>query len=402
MPAMSLGHFTDLDEGLVAAAREELAGLCQAQGRLDEAEGHWKAAAERTGSLRALCGLGELYLAKARWEELEGVARRLEAPYQPEAQAREQTGTPSLALRVGVGRTEAQVLRGRGCLARQEFAEARGRLEAAVQMAPHAVLPRAFLTHVLLQEDKDLPAPELALRGLVTLEPKHVEGWRNLAVLLRRQNRLAEAAVVCQSARWHCADDAELLLLHGRLLNESGDLGNAEAALVRMLEMDFPRQAGSLPHESAARQILAAVYKRQGRLGEAEGQLRAVLAEKPDLLSAWLALAELCLVQKRFEEVENIARALETSGNGDASLLRARLLLEKRDYPAVHDTLAGLIRSHPEDVEPRRLLTYALLQEDRDLEGAEQALCQLIRLAPNDPEARHNLEVLHRRKQQVA
>jgi len=147
---------------------------------------------------------------------------------------------------------------------------------------------------------------------------------------------------------------------------------------------------------------VAAVYRRQGRLGEAEGQLRAVLAEKPDLLSAWLALAELCLVQKRFEEVENIARALETSGNGDASLLRARLLLEKRDYPAVHDTLAGLIRSHPEDVEPRRLLTYALLQEDRDLEGAEQALCQLIRLAPNDPEARHNLEVLHRRKQQVA
>jgi len=142
--SMSLGHFTDLDEGLVAAAREELAGLCHAQGRFDEAERYWKAAAERTGSLRALCGLGELYLAKARWEELEGVARRLEAPYQPEAQAREQMGAPSLALRVGVGRTEAQMLRGRGCLARQEFAEARGRLEAAVQLAPHVFDARAL------------------------------------------------------------------------------------------------------------------------------------------------------------------------------------------------------------------------------------------------------------------
>jgi len=402
---MSLGQFTDLDEGLVAAAREELAGLCQAQGRFEEAEGHWKAAAERAGSLRALCGLGELYLAKGRWEELEGVARRLETPYQPEARAREQAATPSLALRVGVGQVEALVLRGRACLARKEYGEARGRLEAAIHMAPHAAGPRVFLTHVLLQEDKDLDAAEQALRGLVTLDPKQVESWRNLAVLLRRRNRLAEAAVVCQSGRGHCADDPELLLLHGTLLIEIGDLGNAEAALVQMLEIDFPRQAGSLPHESAAQQRcltarhnLALIYRRQGRLGEAEGQWRAILVEKPDLLAAWLGLAELCLMQKRLDEAETILTRMEASANGAATFLRARLHMERKEFTDARRMLDDVLAHRPESVEARRLLSYAFLQEDRDLEAAELALCELVRLAPQDIEARQNLEILRRRQ----
>jgi tetratricopeptide (TPR) repeat protein len=414
LPAMSLAHFTDLDEGLVAAAREELAGLYLAQGRFAEAEEHWKGTVEGTGSVRALCGLGELYLAQRRWEDVEAVARRLE--HQPDAQARD-GGSSSLALRVGV--VEGLVLRGRGCLGRQEFGEARRLLEGAVKTAPHAVAPRISLTHALLQEHTDLKAAEEALRGLLLLDPGQAESWRNLAVLMGEQNRLSEALVVCQSGRGHCPNDPELLLFHGMTLLQAGDLANAESALVRLLEVDTwqpicnrlgsgqdagmpqPPIENRRPQDDrriTARHNLALVYQRQGRLGEAEGQWRAVLAERPDLIAAWLGLAELCLMQKRLGEVESILAKIEPSANGQGTLLRARLHMERKQFDEAKKLLHDAIARDPKLVPARRLLTYALLQEDRDLDQAEKALVELVQLVPGDAEARHNLEVLRRRR----
>jgi hypothetical protein len=55
------------------------------------------------------------------------------------------------------------------------------------------------------------------LREVVDLEPGQAESWRNLAVLLRHQGELAQAAGVCRSARAHCLQDVDLLLLQGTL-----------------------------------------------------------------------------------------------------------------------------------------------------------------------------------------
>ncbi len=299
------GYFCDVDEGMLTGAREQLGMLCRAQGRDAEAEEHWLAllGAGNNGGpecppheIRALLGLGEVYLAQKRYADLERAAGRL-------------------------GAIDGPVLLARAQLARREFAEARSLLESALAKAPQAVPPRVFLTHVLLQEGRDLAAAEKALRAVLVLDPGQAESWRNLAVLLRSQNRLAEALAVCASARAHGAVAPELALMHGMLLHEAGDLVNAEAILLEVLEReasipgrtDIPVRPGSV--SMTARHNLAMIYRRQGRLAEAEGQWRAVVAEMPDLSAAWHGLAELFLEQGRIAEGEAILHRRGTKAN---------------------------------------------------------------------------------------
>jgi hypothetical protein len=78
----------------------------------------------------------------------------------------------------------AALLRARVLLGRQEF---------VVREYPQAPEARQLLSHALLQEGRDWPAAEAALRALLEIDPNHVEGWHNLLVLLRGQGRTAEA-----------------------------------------------------------------------------------------------------------------------------------------------------------------------------------------------------------------
>jgi Flp pilus assembly protein TadD len=93
---------------------------------------------------------------------------------------------------------------------------------------PAELAPRILLTHALLQEGSDEAAAERALREVVACDPHLAESWRKLAVLLRKQGRLAEAATTCHAGRRQQPDDVGLLRLHGALLQECGDLVTAE------------------------------------------------------------------------------------------------------------------------------------------------------------------------------
>jgi hypothetical protein len=83
-------------------------------------------------------------------------------------------------------------------------------------------------THALLQEGGDEAAAERALREVVAADPLQAESWRNLAVLLRKQGRSAEARAACHAGRRHQPDDLALLRLHAALLQECGDRDTAE------------------------------------------------------------------------------------------------------------------------------------------------------------------------------
>jgi tetratricopeptide (TPR) repeat protein len=167
-------HFASVDAGLHGyKARHNLAEIYGEQGRLADAEAQWRAAvAEQPGFLPAWHGLGELYLAQGRWDELEQVAGRLEAWPQAEV--------------------EAALLRARGRLARKEFATARQLLEQTIARAPEALGPRLYLSHTLLQEGVDWPAAERALRDVLALDPGHVQTRHNLAVLCRQQQKTGQ------------------------------------------------------------------------------------------------------------------------------------------------------------------------------------------------------------------
>jgi glycosyltransferase involved in cell wall biosynthesis/predicted Zn-dependent protease len=167
-------HFGSVDDGLRGyKARHNLAALYHEQGRHPEAEAHWRAAvAERPDFLPGWLGLGEASLRAGQFDELEAVARGLEGRAQ--------------------GGVEAAVLRARGHLARKDFAAARGLLQGAITQAPQALWPRVILSHVLLQEGRDLAAAEQALRDVLALEPGHAEARNNLSVLLRQRRRQAQ------------------------------------------------------------------------------------------------------------------------------------------------------------------------------------------------------------------
>ena len=169
-------HFASVDAGLRGyKARQNLGVIYRQQGKVAEAETEWRSVvAERPEFLPAWLALGDLYLDQQRWPELEDAVRHLE-------------GQPR-------GGLEAAVLKARADLARREFAAARQRLEQVIADYPQALWPRVILSHVLLQENRDLLAAERVLRDLLKLEPNHVEARNNLAVLLRERKRQAADA----------------------------------------------------------------------------------------------------------------------------------------------------------------------------------------------------------------
>jgi tetratricopeptide (TPR) repeat protein len=377
-------YFASLDLGLFGfKTRHQLALLFQSQGRLDEAEAEWRAAVtEVPGFVAAWKGLADLLLAQRRWQDLEQAASQL----------------------AGLAPVEAAVVRAKAHLTRGEPAAARPLLEAAVARAPQALRPRVLLTHALLQQGTDAATTEQALREVVRLEPRQAEAWCNLVRLLWRHGRRAEALAACQQGRAHCPEDVELLFHQGYFLSEAG--GHAEAAeacLLRFLEAQSPAPQADdqgRNQRTTARHCLAKIYLSQRRLLEADGQWRSVLADRPDVLDAWLGLGDVLLERGCWTELEHVATRLAAEPQSvlEATMLRARAHLARKEFTPARELLGQVIAAAPQDVWPRVILTHVLLQEGRDEAAAEQALRDVLALDPDHAGARHNLDVLRRRQ----
>jgi tetratricopeptide (TPR) repeat protein len=250
------GAFTSIDAGLQGPlVRHHLAVLDREEGQLTDAEKNWRTILDDSPDFQpARLGLAELHLRQERWPELETLLGEL---------------GPHALL-------DTAILRAGMYLARQDFAAARQLLEDVIRQAPQLLPAHVILSHVLLQSG-DERAAELQLRRIVEMDPRQAESWRNLAVLYRRQNRLPEAIAAAQSGRLHCPLDAELLLLHGVLLREGGDVFNAERRLLGVLEIE-DGDGRTQQRRAAARNHLIPLYRIQGRRREADAHLRALAA----------------------------------------------------------------------------------------------------------------------------
>jgi GT2 family glycosyltransferase/Tfp pilus assembly protein PilF len=258
-------------------ARHQLALLYYQQGRLGEAEAQWKLAlADRPGYLDALKGLGEMYLKQGNWAELDEVVQRF---------IEEKTNSHGLHGEHGY---EGRILQARGMLARKEFEAARSIFEPMAAAQPGSVYPRIILSHVYLQEKKDLESAERVLREIVQLDPTQSESWRNLAVLLREEGRLDEASEACRTGWRHCLDYPTLPLLLGITLADQDNFAGAEMCFLRLLELPYERPVP--PEHIEARHQLALIYQKTGHPAEAEAQWRTILAERPDYGPALEAL----------------------------------------------------------------------------------------------------------------
>lgn len=141
-----------------------LAVICQEQGRPAEAEAHWRAVV--AGSPPS-CPHGKGWascISPSRWDMVESTAARLEASADP---------------------TEAPVLRARAAMARRQFAEARARLETAIAAAPEPSA-RAWSSAMPCSRRTASREPPRALRDVLALDPLNSEARHNLSLLLAR------------------------------------------------------------------------------------------------------------------------------------------------------------------------------------------------------------------------
>jgi tetratricopeptide (TPR) repeat protein len=322
------------------------------------------------------------------------------------------------------------------------------------QPAPRAAVDRPpapsgeayfqFLLARQLEGAGDLDGAIAALRRAAELDPGAAEVQAELASLLVRQERYAEAVAAAEAALARDPDTREahrvLGLLYAALADRPGTArrlgltGSPEDWLVRAT--DHLERAGGTedivvdgavrfalgrlyvqqgefrkavpvlrrlvdeePESSEAVLLLAEAYAGAGATAEARRVLEAALAEDPSFLRARLQLAELDEQDGRFADAAGeYLRALEAyPNNAEIIRRRTRALLRAGDPAGARDTIRPLAARDGASASD----LYLLFQAERDLGDlarAEATARRLLADAPDDPRGPEALADLFARR----
>ena len=223
---------------------------------------------------------------------------------------------------------------------------------------------------------------EVSPEGSSFLREAH---WR-LATGFRELGRVQDGLAACRAARVVFGDDADLCFLEACLLEEAEDAAGAERALRDLLIQSRPWSfvpGGVTVVE--ARQCLAAMYRRVGRVAEAEAQWKRLTRDVPTFARAWAGLGEIYMGQKRWEEA--IAALQQAGANRSADtrdsigreaqvqLVQACQVLGRWD-----DALAACRAGRAEYPDDAALcfLEGQACQELHDLDGAARVWMELL------------------------
>jgi glycosyltransferase involved in cell wall biosynthesis/predicted Zn-dependent protease len=203
-------------------------------------------------------------------------------------------------------------------------------LQREVAERPNDPITLYHLGQVYSQQKRAAEAVPVLRRSL-ELSPADYSNRPRLYVSLARCTHrlgdLAGALAVCREGRREHPGHVELLFLEGLLLVEQGDLTAAERVLGELLRTPPRPQFGGVDlglRTYKARHLLGEVYRRQGRVGDAETQWRAAAAEKPGFGPAWKGLAEVYLGQGRWQKYDEACQRVEAWSPSQASMLRAQ------------------------------------------------------------------------------
>ena len=263
---------------------------------------------------------------------------------------------------------EAWCSLGKARVARGESAEAQAAFEKALSIdgesrEAHHGLGRLF------QAAGDAEAARPHLREVVRLDDDKA-----------RRHREGNAAAADRAAPGVWAADVhnEAALLHAA----RGDLPRAERGWQRAVDLD--------PDFGAAREMLARLYARSGRPGDAMAVRRAWCEARPGDPAAWYGLAECAAGAGDVASAEEALARLESLApdHADGLALSARLLA-KRDPAAA---LAAALRAV--EIDPSAAHQYVLadmLLRNGRREEAILALRRAVALAPDEPRYRATL-----------
>jgi glycosyltransferase involved in cell wall biosynthesis len=267
----------------------------------------------------------------------------------------------------------------------------------------------AFVLFNLGWTTLDLERPTEALpllqRSLLRSAPDSSILRKIYSLLIRTHRQLrqpAQALSACAEGRTRFPDDPELMFEEAILKNEARDQAGAADALLRLLQVKPGRFFASVDpalRGYKTRHMLADLYREMGRLKDAEHHWRLAVEENPAFAPSWLGLGNLYCKSERWEDLDKALAHLEKHHptSIEASMLRARRHMARREFSDARSLLDDLIRRWPNALGPRILQSHALLQQGQDMVAAEQALRDVLALDPNQTEARRNLEILQER-----
>jgi tetratricopeptide (TPR) repeat protein len=159
--------------------------------------------------------------------------------------------------------------------------EAVARAQAVVANAPND--PEAHFTLGLAQSEQDVQQAMATFRHVLTMAPRHTLARYNLALVLKRVDRLPEAVEELERAlAIEPRPEAHYTL--GIIRWQQGDLERAARALREAVARD--------PQYAEAHYSLGAVLKARGEHAAAVDALRRAIALRPDLWGARHTLAQ--------------------------------------------------------------------------------------------------------------
>lgn len=186
---------------------------------------------------------------------------------------------------------------------------------------------------VRLHDAGDAPAAAQAYMQAIDLDGEFCDAMDNLAVILRRNDMVAEAIIL------------------------------------------YERSLAIAPTNQFALQNVGVAYRLSGRGEDALRSYRRLSELSPANPEGWFGIAQVSLHLDRPEDALVAARRAEAlyvaSGSelvGDARLLLGVAAARLRDWPTVRTALGAVHAKHPDDVEINLALAEAYLQDDGALD----------------------------------
>ncbi|MBI5463263.1 MAG: tetratricopeptide repeat protein [Gammaproteobacteria bacterium] len=168
----------------------------------------------------------------------------------------------------------------------------------------------------------DTARAEERLRAALDKVPGHAQAAETLSAILLQQHRGREAEDVLAEAIAAAPQAPRLLVLHARILVESGADSDRDAEAVALL------QTPTLSNDAEAQALLGALQQRRGNDAEAATAYRQALTRAPQRGTWWLGLA-ISLERSRqpAAALEAYRRALTDRALGDqvAGYVRGRI-----------------------------------------------------------------------------
>jgi len=260
-----------------------------------------------------------------------------------------------------------------------QFDAAISELARTVDLTPRDYVARIELGNLQFAAGRTDEADEQA-GAVVTAQPDNAAAHALLSVIASRRGQqeraLDEIRRALQLEPNLSAYHENLALL---LAGSPADVPAAESELKTAISLE--------PHAVNARLLLAALYAKNNRLGEAEQTGWDAVAADPTSMAARTNVVEVILKRGDRDRAEQVLRqaSKDFAGNPQGITLLADYYAGTGQLERARTELTGLVQSHPKNDSLQKALLRVLLQL-RDFPSARTVVAGLIKSSPNDPE----------------